>query len=872
MNLWYNTRHMDNLTPMLQQYNKIKRDYPGYILFFRLGDFYEMFYEDAKTASRILDLVLTSRSAGKSGKAPMCGIPYHASDSYLSKLIKAGCKVAICEQVENPSDSKGIVKREVVRLITTGTFIDANTADARCLLSLYPSGKGAGFAFIDSEGGTIYANETSDINRVFELTSKMAVHECIFPDNSRQAVENLFQNPILASKNISLTGCEDWLFNLDIAGKTLCEHFKTQTLSGFGLENAHQAVRSAGGLLEYLKNINKKSPVHISRLSLYSDDKHLYISPAAIYGLEIEKLIGLLDSTKTAVGKRTLKYWVYHPSVDLSEIKKRQDAVKILIDNSPLNKALSEHLQDISDVEKALSRISCGYSGAVKDILAVKNLILRIPAIKESVGGLPETNDLFYMDDAPALRQFLESVINPDISLSSYEGKFVKPGYDKELDELRAIRENVKERLRELQKEEIKKTGINSLKIGYNRVFGYYIEVTKNNLGLVPEDYIRKQTLVNAERFITPRLKEFEEKIITAEGKILEIEDRAIENIKTEILAYADKIYSISSSVGIMDTLRSFASAAVDNNYSRPEIDSGLEIAIKNGRHPVVEKMTEDSFVPNDTLLDSGENHFLIITGPNMAGKSTYIRQVAVITIMAQTGSFVPAEAAKIGLVDKVFTRIGAHDEISKGQSTFMVEMTETAGIINNLSKRSLLVLDEIGRGTSTYDGFSLAWAIAEQLTKARVRTLFATHFHELTGLAQKNNGAKNYNVDVSRKGENVVFLHKIIPGGADESYGIYVAQLAGIPAEIILRAKEILEKLELQGALQDKIIGDIQTDMPSLFGQVRKSPYVGLKEDIERLKKLKSRLLEIDVSGIPPIEVSMELKKIQEELKDGEN
>ena len=863
---------MDNLTPMLQQYNRIKKEYPGYILFFRLGDFYEMFYEDARKASGILDLVLTSRSAGKSGKAPMCGIPYHASDSYLSRLIKAGCKVAICEQVENPSDAKGIVKRDVVRLITTGTFIDENTPDTRYLLSLYQDRKGTGIAFIDSEGGTVYANESQDAKKIIEIVSRMAVYECIFPSSCREPVESFFRNPFLASRNISLTECDDWFFNIDIARKTLCEHFKTRSLSGFGLEDMPQATRSAGGLLEYLKEINKKPLAHISRLSLYADDKYLYISPSAMYGLELEKLAGILDKTKTAMGKRNLKYWLYHPSLDLEEIKKRQDGVKMLMDDTSLKKNLAEKMADISDVEKALSRISCGYAGPVKDILAVKNLLAKIPCMKESIKSLKEKNGLFRLDDAPGLREFLESAVNPDISPSSYEGRFVKRGYDGELDELRDIRENVKEWLRQLQKEEIERTGINSLKIGYNRVFGYYIEITKTNLPLVPEDYIRKQTLVNAERFITPKLKEFEEKILTAEEKILKIEGRIIEDVKAKILHNSDLLYSITSSIGIMDTLCSFASAAEEKSYKRPEVDEGFEIMIKNGRHPVVEEMIEDFFVPNDTLLDNRENHFLIITGPNMAGKSTYIRQAAIIAIMAQTGSFVPAEAARIGLVDKVFTRIGAHDEISRGQSTFMVEMTETASIINNLSKRSLLVLDEIGRGTSTYDGFSLAWAIAEYLAKARVRTLFATHFHELTGLARKSGGVKNYNVAVSESGSGVAFLHKIASGGADESYGIYVAQLAGIPGKITGRANEILEKLELQGALQDKIIGEIQVDVPSLFEEAGKSAYTGLREDIEKLRSIKEKLLSIDTQNTSPLEVSMELQKIQEDIKNGKN
>ncbi|MCM8761929.1 MAG: DNA mismatch repair protein MutS, partial [Candidatus Omnitrophica bacterium] len=480
-----------------------------------------------------------------------------------------------------------------------------------------------------------------------------------------------------------------------------------------------------------------------------------------------------------------------------------------------------------------------------------------------------EKNTYFLLGDIPELRGFLSMIVEEEISSSDYEGRFVKKGYSRELDELRDIKENTKEHIRELQRREIERTGIGSLKIGYNTVFGYYIEVTKPNLSLVPADYIRKQTLVNAERFITPELKEFEEKILTAEERISEIEREVIEKVKAEILKYSSPLQKISSSIAEMDVLCSFADASERNGYIRPEIDDSFEIIIKEGRHPVVEKGIEETFIPNDTIMDNRENHFLIITGPNMAGKSTYIRQVSLIVIMAQAGCFVPAKAARIGLVDKIFTRIGARDEITKGQSTFMVEMNETASIINNLSKRSLVILDEIGRGTSTYDGFSLAWAVAEYLVKMKVRTLFATHFHELTGLAESNKGVKNYNVAVKKSGSDVIFLHKIMPGGTDESYGIYVAKLAGIPEPIIKHANEILSKLELQGTLREHIIGEMQIDTDTLFENIKKDPYEDVKKEIEALKKLKEMVLSIDVENISPLEVSMRLKQIQEKIRE---
>ncbi len=864
---------------MLKQYNEIKNAHPGYILFFRLGDFYEMFYNDAKTASKILGLVLTARSAGSAGKAPMCGIPYHSADSYIAKLIKAGYKVAICEQIEDPAKAKGIVKRDVIRLITSGTFIDESNTDSRYLISIYPDKKGAGVSFIDySEGGTIYTNHFQGLDKVAELISRIPVYECIFPTGKREVIDEFFRQPLLRAKKIDFSECEDWTFNNEIAKKSLCDHFKTTNLKGFGIEEMPLAVRSSGGLLEYLRQVNKKPLNHITKISLYVDTDYLYISPFAVYGLEIDRLISVLDSTVTPMGRRMLKYWIYHPLLDIYGIKRRQDAVQLLLRKDDMHSDILEVLKDITDVEKALSKISFSYGNVVKEILAIINLLVKIPDLLLPLKKMGDDNPyLTSITDIPELREFLLKTVETDIPVTGYEGRFVKTGYRKDMDELRDIKDNVKEWLRNMQKEEIKRTGINSLKIGYNRVFGYYIEITKSNLSLVPDNYIRKQTLVNAERFITPQMKEFEDKILTAEEKILAIENEVIEIVRSEILKHSETIHSIASAVAALDVLSSLASAATGNDYVRPEVDEGFEIMIKNGRHPVVEKTIEEFFVPNDTLLNDKDDHFLIITGPNMSGKSTYIRQSALLVIMAQTGSFVPADTAKIGLVDKVFTRIGAHDEISRGQSTFMVEMTETAGIINNLSKRSLVVLDEIGRGTSTYDGFSLAWAVAEYLVRLNVRTLFATHFHELTGLAENNKGVKNYNVAVSENrsgstqtnGKEVVFLHKIMPGGTDESYGIYVAQIAGIPAEIIKRADEVLSRLELQGTLQKHIIGEMHNNAPSLFGEQEKSPYKEMKKEIEVLKKIKEEVTAIDVENTTPVEVSVKLKKIQRGIEE---
>ena len=853
---------------MFEQYNEIKKAYPEHILFFRLGDFYEMFFEDAKKASRILEVVLTSRSAGSAGKIPMCGIPYHSADSYIAKLIKAGHKIAICEQVEDPAKTKGLVKRDVVRLVTSGTFIDEDSSDSRYIAAIYPDKKDVGIAFVDyMEGGTFYTNSFQDISKVSEILAGIPLYECIFPEDKKDVVEEIFNTPFLKWKKVTKTPCDEWFFNAEIARKSLCEHFKTGNLSGFGIEENEEAVRSCGGLLEYLRQVNNTPLNHITKIALYTDTEYLYISLSAVYGLEIENLISVLDSTLTPMGKRRLKQWFYHPLLDIHKIKERQAAIQTLTEKNGFKKNISAILKGTGDIEKSLSKISYGYADVVKDIIFINNFLEKIPRLREILKE--EKNTYFILDDIPELREFLSRTVEKEISLTGYAGHFVKKGYNRELDELRSIKENTKERLRELQKKEIKRTGINSLKVGYTSVFGYYIEVTKANLSLVPDDYIRKQTLVNAERFITPELKEFEEKILTAEEKILLIEKEVIEQIKAEILEHSAIFHKIAVSVAEIDVLCSLAEVSEKNGYVKPEVDEGFEIMIKGGRHPVVEKNVEEMFVSNDTLMDNRKNHFLIITGPNMAGKSTYIRQVALIVIMAQTGCFVPAKAAKIGLVDKVFTRIGAHDEISRGQSTFMVEMSETANIINNLSERSLVVLDEIGRGTSTYDGFSLAWAVAEYLTEVKVRSLFATHFHELTGLEESSEGVKNYNVAVKESGKDVIFLHKIMPGGTDESYGIYVAKLSGVPIAIIKRADEILSKLELQGTLREHIIGELKIETSSLFTEEKANPYENITKEIELLKRLKEEVLAIDIENTSPLDVSIKLKNIQEGVKE---
>ncbi|MFH1640915.1 MAG: DNA mismatch repair protein MutS [Candidatus Omnitrophota bacterium] len=856
---------MDTLTPMLQQYQSIKAKHQNCILFFRLGDFYEMFYEDAKEAAGILGLVLTSRGAGRNGRVPMCGIPYHAADSYIARLIKAGLKVAICEQVEDPALAKGIVKRDVIRTITCGTFIDENSNDSRYLLSLSLNKGLIGVAFTDTASGTIRVNQYPDNHKVIEVISKLPVYECIFPAAEEERIRGFFRYPLLRIKSVVLTPYQDWCFNPDIAGKSLCEHLGVHTLKGFGVEEMPQATASAGALLEYLKQMHKQPLRHIAKISLYSDDDYAFISPAAVYGLELERLIETIDRTQTSMGRRAFKYCFYHPLKNPGKILQRQQAVALLRESSHARDELGVLLRNITDIEKSLSRISCGYSRA-RDFLALRCALARLPQIQKLTARLEEVNPLFSINDVPQIRELLEKAINPDVSLSHPEGKIIRKGFNQELDSLRDIQENGRNWLKNLQAEEIKRTGINSLKIGFNNIFGYYIEVTKPNLHLISAEYIRKQTLVNAERFITPRLKEFEEKMLTAQERVLQTESDILGDIQKQILDNSVSLYQFSASIARIDVLYSLSMLALSPGYIAPQVSESDEIVINDGRHPIVEYALTGSFIPNDTLLDCEENHLLIITGPNMAGKSTYIRQVALLVIMAQVGSFIPASSARIGVVDKIFTRIGAHDEITKGQSTFMVEMSETAGMLNNFTPRSLIILDEIGRGTSTFDGLSLAWAIAEYLERHKVRTLFATHFHELTALAEEYKGVKNYNVSVKEWEDEIIFLHKIVPGGTDDSYGIYVAKLAGIPKEVIQRSKNILIQLELYGNLKEKIRNSSsqeEREFQTGFSDKDKDTVMG---------EIKEQLQSLDIDSLRPLDALNKLhewkKKVQDEYE----
>jgi len=844
---------MDTLTPMLRQYQEIKARHNDCILFFRLGDFYEMFADDARTASPILDVVLTSRDAGKSGRIPMCGIPFHAADSYISRLVKAGLKVAICEQVEDPALAKGLVKRDVIRVITAGTYIDDTTFEARCLVTINFRDKRWGVAFTDTSSGTINCAEAADAGALAQMIAKLPVYECVFPQEQEALAREIFAGPLLRQKAVTLSPLEDWCFNTDIARKSLTEHFHTHSLSGFGIDAMDGAVASAGALLEYMKRVHHQPLRHIHRISLYTDSDFVFISPAACAGLELDGLMKTIDHTLTSFGRRRLKDWINRPLKTVDAIIRRQNAVTALKGDPRCRETLAGLLRNIPDIERSVSRISCGSSSA-KDLLALRQTLLKIPELRAAVAELEKKNDAFRLDDIPDLRDYLEKAVNPEIPLSHAEGRIINTGFNAELDALRAIQENARNWLKELQAREIKRSGINSLKIGFNQVFGYYIEISKTNLDRAPADYIRRQTLANAERFVTPELKEFEEKILTAEEKVLAIERELVTELHRRILDRADALARFSGGLSELDALYSLGVLSLEKDYVAPAINDSLTIDIRDGRHPVVERAANGPFIPNDTFLDNGKNHLVILTGPNMAGKSTYIRQTAILVIMAQMGSYLPAATASVGVVDKVFTRIGAHDDIAKGQSTFMVEMSETAGILNNLSPRSLVVLDEIGRGTSTFDGLSLAWAIAEFLAAQKVRGLFATHFHELTALAEEFPGVKNCNVSVKEWNDEVIFLHKIVPGGTDDSYGIYVAKLAGIPREVVTRSREILGRLELSGNLQEKIRKVKPAD-----GQLSLFTDSGIRE------KIAKDLGEINLDRLTPLEALNKLQKLKE-------
>ena len=801
-------------TPLRRQYLQIKKQYPDAILLFRLGDFYETFDEDAKVVAQTCDIVLTSRPVGKNQRVPLAGVPHHAVEGYIAKLINAGYKVAICEQVSDQA-VKGLMPREVVRVITPGTVVEPTLLDEKrnnYLAALVAEGNKAGIAYVDITTGEFATTQISDDDvrqAVEQELERLQPAEVLIGDEGQGIGDVRF----LSSTSYPLSPYDDWRFELGNARQALLDHFGVASLAGFGCEGLPLAVRAAGAIVQYLRETQKAALGQLRSLSTYSTAAFMNLDAATRRNLELLQtirtgsvkgsLLGVLDATVTAMGGRLLRQWLNQPLLDRHQLEGRLDAVDAFYHDMPARTEVRALLRELADLERLTNRVVQRIAGP-RDLLGIRKSLETVPRLREVVEGMEDKNLLalisYPLDPCPEVAALIEQAIADDAPATLASGGVIHPGFSAELDNVVTASRDAKRWVANLEATERKRTGIKSLKVGYNKVFGYYIEVTKANLDAVPEEYIRKQTLVNAERFITPELKEYESLILNAQERILDLESTIFRQVCEQVGAFAERLLGAARALAHLDVYAALAEVALRYNYVRPVLTEGDEIEIVAGRHPVVELTQRDEpFVPNDVRL-SPEETVLVITGPNMSGKSTFLRQVALIVLMAQIGSFIPADEARIGLVDRIFTRIGAQDEISAGQSTFMVEMVETASILNHASVRSLLILDEIGRGTSTYDGISIAWAVVEYIhnhPRLRAKTLFATHYHELTELAEILPHVRNYNVAVTEEGDKVIFQHKIVPGSADRSYGIHVAQLAGIPRVVINRATEILSELE---------------------------------------------------------------------------
>jgi len=847
----------------MKQYTGIKEKYKDCILMFRLGDFYEMFGEDAKIASKILQIALTSRDKSKEEPIPMCGIPHFASETYITKLIKAGHKVAICEQMEDAKEAKGLVQRDVVRVITPGTHTPEHPKENNYIVSFFPDGKKHGIAAADISTGEFIVYETFE--PVADEFSRFEPREILYPETLK---ENIHYTEAL--KDFYSTPYEYWAYDYTEAYKNLLMHFKVSSLDGYGCEGLSSAISAAGALISYLEKTQKEN-LNFRKISTVNQTSFMFLDAATQRNLELIRnlktgseentLLWAMDETLTPMGGRYLRGLILRPFVDVKEARKRQDAVEHLVENYELIETLRNNLRKLQDLERLSNRIGTNRANP-RDLIAIKNSIMYLPAIKKA---LPSSKNIYLksiageISEFSSLKSLIEASIEDNPPLGIRDGGLIRRGYNKELDELKKISTSGKDFIAELELSEKKKTGISSLKVGYNKIFGYYIEVTNANLAQAPEHYIRKQTLVGGERFITPELKEYESKVIGAEEKLKNLEYQVFNEILDEAKKESLNLAKTAQAVAAADFLTSMAVVAKRHNYTKPRIDESGIIEITDGRHPVLERIPgEERFIPNSVYLDNENQRLMIITGPNMAGKSTYMRQIALTVLMAQMGGFVPASEAKIGVVDRIFTRIGASDYITKGQSTFMVEMIETANILNNASDKSLIIIDEVGRGTSTFDGISIAWAVAEYIAKLiKARTLFATHYNELTELAITLEGVKNYNVAVKEWGDEIIFLRKVEEGQADKSYGIQVARLAGLPQEVIGRAKEVLtnlEKEELDEAGEPKFASNKQkkkTVQMDLFGA---------KED-----SLLSELMSADIEKLSPedaLNMLRELKK----------
>lgn len=879
---------MAEMTPMMQKYLETKKEYPDCILFYRLGDFYEMFFEDALTASKELEITLTGKNCGLKERAPMCGVPFHAVEGYLNKLVTKGYKVAICEQVEDPKMAKGLVKREVVRVVTPGTNLDAQALDEtknNYIMCIVYIADRYGVSIADVTTGDYFVTELDTERKLLDEIHKFTPSEIIC--NEAFYMTGMDFEDLKHRLNIAIYSLDSWYFSDETAKNTLLSHFKVADIQGLGLEDYGSGTVAAGALLKYLYETQKNNLGNMTSLQLYSTGKYMIIDSSTRRNLELvetlrEKqkrgsLLWVLDKTKTAMGARMLRSFVEQPLIEKAEIERRLDAIEALKEHAMTREEIREYLNPIYDLERLIGRVTYQTANP-RDLIAFKSSLemlpflkhlldeFKVPLLRDIQADLDPLEDIFALIDASIAEE-------PPISIR--DGGILKEGYDEEIDKLRHAKTEGKGWLMELEAKERERTGIKNLRIKYNKVFGYYLEVTNSYRDMVPDDYVRKQTLTNAERFITTDLKELEDIILGAEDKLVALEYEIFRDIRDKIAGEVLRIQKTAKAVAGIDVFSALALVAEHGNYCRPSINEKGIIDIKNGRHPVVEKMiNNDMFIANDTYLDNKKQRISIITGPNMAGKSTYMRQTALIVLMAQIGSFVPAESAKIGIVDRIFTRVGASDDLASGQSTFMVEMTEVANILRNATHNSLLVLDEIGRGTSTFDGLSIAWAVVEHISNPKLlgaKTLFATHYHELTELEGKLDNVNNYCIAVKEKGDDIVFLRKIVPGGADKSYGIQVAKIAGVPDSVIARAKVIAEELsahdiaEFTGRItvegapakkHNKKLDEVDLTQMSLFDTVK---------DDDIIKELQ----ELDLGNLTPIDALNKLYQLQNKIKN---
>lgn len=881
---------MAELTPMMQKYMETKEQYKDCILFYRLGDFYEMFFEDAVVASRELEIALTGKSCGLEERAPMCGIPYHAVEGYLTKLVSRGYKVAICEQVEDPKLAKGLVKREVIRVVTPGTNLNVQSLEAsknNYLMCIAYTSDGIGISAADVTTGDYYVTEVEDLRKLNDELMKYEPSEIIC--NEAFLVSGFDVADLKSRLHISVNALESHMFDDDGCRRILMKHFKVNTLIGLGIEEFPTGILAAGALLQYLYDTQKTDLEHFTHIYPYLTSKYMLLDSSTRRNLELTEtlrekqkrgsLLWVLDKTKTAMGARLLRSCIEQPLIEKEEMEKRLDAIQELNQDSISRDEIREYLNPIYDLERLLSKVTYKTANP-RDLIAFRNSLQMLPPIKTVLSAFQKeelTKIREQIDGLEDIYRLIEEAIIDEPPLSIREGGMIKDGFDETIDRLRSAKHDGKQWLAQLEEEDRERTGIKNLKIKYNKVFGYYFEVTNSYKDLVPEDYIRKQTLANAERYTTPRLKELEDTILNAEDKLQTLEYDVFCKIRDTIAQELVRIQNTAKAVAKLDVYASLSLVSERNHYVRPKLNEKGVIDIKDGRHPVVEQMiTNDMFIANDTYLDNGSHCISIITGPNMAGKSTYMRQTALIVLMAQIGCFVPARSANIGIVDRIFTRVGASDDLASGQSTFMVEMNEVANILRNATSKSLLILDEIGRGTSTFDGLSIAWAVIEHISNRKLlgaKTLFATHYHELTELEGKMNNVNNYCIAVKECGDDIVFLRKIVKGGADKSYGIQVAKLAGVPDMVIDRAKEIVEQLS-DNDITEKV-QSIAIDNKG-EGKVKKQPkydevdlaQMSLFDTVTDEDVLKE-LMEIEVTTLTPLDALNTLYRLQNKLKN---